>query len=68
MKLTAIVLWVALVSATPFHQKGDSMIGFYCNVKAFTKEERVHYNELSAQAKNRQDEHARTFRRLLFQD
>jgi hypothetical protein len=31
--------------------KGDSMTGFYCNVKAFTEEERVQYNELTAKLK-----------------
>jgi hypothetical protein len=27
------------------------MAGFYCNVNAFTKEERLHYNELTAKLK-----------------
>ena len=31
--------------------KGDSMTGFYCNVKAFTNEERIQYNELTAKLK-----------------
>jgi hypothetical protein len=39
------------IAATPFQQKGDSMTGFYCNVKAFTKEERLQYNELTAKLK-----------------
>ena len=51
MKLATLVFWVALATATDFQQKGDSMTGFHCNVKAFTKEERVNYNELSAKLK-----------------
>ena len=51
MKLTTLMLSLALITSTSFQQKGDSMTGFYCNVKAFTKEERVHYNELSAKLK-----------------
>ena len=49
--MAILVFWVALATATNFQQKGDSMTGFYCNVKAFTKEERVNYNELSAKLK-----------------
>ncbi len=51
MKWAALLVWLALITATPVQQKGDSMTGLYCNVKAFTKEERVHYNALSAKLK-----------------
>lgn len=51
MKLAILMAWPALVTATVVPTKGDSMTGFYCNVKAFTKEERVHYNALSAKLK-----------------
>ena len=51
MKLVALMVWLALISATPVQQKEDSMSGFYCNVKAFSKEERIQYNELIAKLK-----------------
>jgi hypothetical protein len=50
MKLVTLV-WLVFFSARLFQQKGDSMTDFYCNVKAFTKEERVQYNELTAKLK-----------------
>ena len=49
--MAILMAWLALVTATVVPTKGDSMTGFYCNVKAFTREERVHYNALSAKLK-----------------
>lgn len=51
MNFLTLMVALALVTASPFQEKGDSMTGFYCNVKAFTKEERVQYNKLSAKLK-----------------